>query len=135
MHKSRKILTFSKEHIESDNSCILERNYHVKKSKCQFQYHQVQLPHGVVVGPLNDHQDSKDINMKYLGDVQGLRVLDVGCAIGFMTFEFAKCNVELVRGIEVDIDRLEQAVLIKNIYQFRNVELIHRGIGVGPFNF
>ena len=97
-----------------------------------FEYHQVELPYGLIVGGPYSHIATRNIIANRVGNVSGLRVLDVGCAIGFMTFEFAKMEAKLVRGVEIRRERLSQAVLLNKIFRFRNVEFIHLSLQAWP---
>jgi len=63
-------------------------------SECFF-YHSMTLPD---FGEIQGHWDLRDVAHAYLGNVEfaGKRVLDVGAASGFLTFEMEKRGAEVV---------------------------------------
>jgi SAM-dependent methyltransferase len=68
-------------------------------AECYF-YHSLNLPE---FGEIKGHWDLRDVATAYLGNVdyEGKRVLDVGTASGFLTFEMEKMGADVV---SFDID-------------------------------
>lgn len=60
-----------------------------------YWYHTVELPDGLVTPGLYDLRAALS-NFPFPEDMRGMRVLDVGSATGFFSFEFAKRGAEVV---------------------------------------
>ena len=48
--------------------------------------------------------------------------LDVGCNDGYFSFEARKCGVKFARGIELREDAIKKANLIKEYFEYKDIE-------------
>jgi SAM-dependent methyltransferase len=90
----------------------------------EFQYQRIELPYGLTTAG-KDRRPVADIVLP--GDLAGRSVLDIGCAIGFFSFEAERRNARKVVGTELDRKRLRQATVLKSIFDSR-VELELRDV-------
>lgn len=107
---------FTKEEIEK----ILQEE--------EFVYHRVDLPYGLHT-PGQDRSATRDLIMPE--SMAGESVLDLGCALGYFSFEAEKRGAHPVLGVELKDLRFRQAVLLKRILGSR-VEFMQRDIVKEP---
>ena len=99
-----------------------------------FKYHRVPLPFGLAT-PGQDRSDTAKIVLP--ASLAGKSVLDVGCALGYFSFEAEKRGASRVVGIELRNDRFAQANLLKDVLGSR-VEFVQKNVLTddlgGPFD-
>jgi 2-polyprenyl-3-methyl-5-hydroxy-6-metoxy-1,4-benzoquinol methylase len=94
----------------------------------KFAYHRVNLPYGLYT-PGKDRSATRDL--VFPPSLAGKSVLDVGCALGYFSFEAEAKGATRVVGTELKEERLRQARLLKDILG-SNVELIARDVLADP---
>jgi len=77
-----------------------------------FEYHRVNLPYGLST-PGMDRSPTSDLI--FPESLAGKTVLDVGCGLGFFSFDAEARQASKVVGLELKESRLRQALLLKDI--------------------
>ena len=95
-----------------------------------FEYQRVALPFGLAT-PGQDRSATRDLI--FPSSLAGKSVLDIGCALGYFCFEAEARGAIRVVGTEVKANRLEQAMLLKEI-KGSNVEFLLRDINAEPLD-
>jgi 2-polyprenyl-3-methyl-5-hydroxy-6-metoxy-1,4-benzoquinol methylase len=99
-----------------------------------FKYHRVPLPFGLAT-PGQDRSDTAALVLP--NSLAGKSVLDVGCALGYFSFEAERRGAARVVGIELRDDRFRQANRLKDVLGSR-VEFVQRNVLTddlgGPFD-
>jgi SAM-dependent methyltransferase len=99
-----------------------------------FKYHKVPLPFGLAT-PGQDRSDTAAIVLP--ASLAGKSVLDVGCALGYFSFEAEKRGASRVVGVELRDDRFAQANQLKDVLASR-VEFVQKDVLAddvgGPFD-
>ena len=90
----------------------------------KFPYQRVELPFGLST-PGQDRSQTRDLI--FPKKLTGQTVLDVGCALGYFSFEAEKLGAARILGIELSDLRFRQANLLKKILG-SNVEFQQRDI-------
>lgn len=93
-----------------------------------FEYHRVDLPHGLHTGGSNRSRTRDLILPKSLS---GNSVLDVGCALGYFCFEAEDRGAKRVVGIELMGKRFNNAQLLKDI-RGSKVKFMRRDVVENP---
>ena len=96
----------------------------------KFEYHKVELPYGLHTRG-EDRSDTRDLI--FPGSLEGKSVLDIGCALGYMSFSAEDLGADRVVGIELKDSRFESAQLLKDIKQSK-VEFIQKDIIKDPID-
>jgi len=99
-------------------------------SEHDFKYQRVNLPFGLHT-PGQDR--SGTLEVIFPPSLRGKSVLDVGSAIGYFCFEAEKRGASRVLGIEPNIERFNQANILKEILS-SNVEFINQDVVEYRFN-
>ena len=81
----------------------------------QYWYQRVKLPYGLV-SPGRKDSESKLELLQLPDDLTGKRVLDIGCNVGYFSFEARKRGAEVV-GIDSNAQHLEIANELKSILE------------------
>jgi len=94
----------------------------------RFLYHRVNLPYGLHTRGRN-RNSTRDLIFPQ--SLSGKSVLDVGCGLGYFCFEAENRGAKRVVGVELNEERLQQAMLLKDI-QGSEVLLCKRDILITP---
>jgi SAM-dependent methyltransferase len=78
----------------------------------KLKYQRVELPYGLVT-PGKDRRPSAKLALPE--NLEGRSVLDVGCNIGFFSFEAERRGATRVLGIDFDPERIREATLLKSV--------------------
>jgi len=87
-------------------------------NQVEFEYQQVNLPYGLMI---QGRDRSTTSNVIFPNSLEGKKVLDIGCALGYFCYQAEIKGAEKVVGLENKTSRFQQALLIKDILQ-SNVE-------------
>jgi 2-polyprenyl-3-methyl-5-hydroxy-6-metoxy-1,4-benzoquinol methylase len=98
--------------------------------KRKFSYHKVNLPYGLHT-PGADRSETRDLILPE--SLTNKTVLDVGCALGYFSFEAEERKAKKVVGVELKDDRFRDAMLLKEIKNSK-VDFLKRDIVTDPLD-
>lgn len=94
----------------------------------RFPYHRVNLPFGLHT-PGADRSETRDLI--FSESLEGKTILDVGCALGYFSFEAEEKGAKKVVGVELKDERFRDAMLLKEMKGSR-VDFLKRDIVSNP---